>query len=204
MTSTKFNPRIYWTYEDTEVFEVSYQAVVDIAATNPCFAFESQIKKLEVGNYLLVAMCWSKGSYAVSMGDAIANNYDAAQDYWKMATAGNYLNYVCDERNCFVCEYEIWHVVDTPEEDKTELGAVYQEYELDALLGGFDQDFDKSKLVDILTGLDAAGVRRWKVGPNAPSIESALMFTAIDEALEAYQEGYSIGAMAAAEAMNFG
>lgn len=198
MTSTKYDPKIYWTYEDTEVFEVSYQAVVDIASANPCFAFESQLKKLEVGSYLLVVMCWAEGGYAISMGDVI-DRYDVAQDFWKMGTAGNCLNYVFDERNCYVCEYEIWHVVDAPVDDETELGPVYQEYELDALLGGFEQDFDKDKLVDILTGLDAAGVRRWLVGPNAPSIESAL-----DEALEAYLEGYSIGAMAAAEAMNIG
>lgn len=170
MTSTKFNPRIYWTYEDTEVFEVSYQAVVDIASANPCFAFESQLEKLEVGSYLLVAMCWAEGRYAVSMGDAIANNYDAAQDFWKMATAGNYLNYVCDERNCYVCEYEIWHVVENPVENTDDEPNEPSK---------FDQ---MCALVELLQEFDGVSA----------------------EDVQAFCEGYTIGAMAVAEAMNFG
>lgn len=139
MTSTKYNPRVYWTYPDADVYDITRSALDDIVAAHPTFAFATQLDRLHDGDYVIVGCLCNDGSNFLAMSDSF-DDFERAQEAHKMLTCGNWL-YVTDDTQYagYVQEYEVWHVVADPVENtEDEPDAFSQMCGLAELLPEFD------------------------------------------------------------------
>lgn len=153
---TKFKTTSYWNYPDFEVYDIRRSAFEEIKL----FKADRVERGTHDGDYVLVQICTDGKRYVITACERY-DSLEAAQYDAKACFVGNYLNSLDGTTvGGWVADYEIWRVVSDPR--GVTLRYVYQPYILAAYIGYKFDDYDCDRLVDAVTGLDAAGVRRWK------------------------------------------